>query len=91
MLNGPGGNDTHRRRRRRRHRRSIRDALSSYTVTATTDSHGRVTGFSQVHEEHRAAAHDDGTDALTSVERLTFSDATLDLTQKVQRRWAQTT
>ena len=59
------------------------DALSNYAITVSTDSHGKVTGFSQVHE-NTGAAHDDGTDTLTGVERLQFSDVTLDLTDRVQ-------
>jgi VCBS repeat-containing protein/parallel beta-helix repeat protein len=60
-----------------------RDALSDYDITVTTNGHGLVTGFTQVHE-HAGAAHDDGTDALSSIEKLQFAGVTLDLTQKVQ-------
>ena len=60
-----------------------RDALANYTVTTTTDSHGRVTGFSQV-SETTPGAHNDGTDTLTSIEHLQFSDVTLDVTKDVQ-------
>jgi large repetitive protein len=59
------------------------DALSNYAITMSTDSHGRVTGFSQVQETGPNAAHD-GTDTLTDIERLQFNGTTLDLTQKVQ-------
>jgi Ca2+-binding RTX toxin-like protein len=59
------------------------DARSNYDVTVATDGHGRVTGFSQVQETGALAAHD-GSDGLTSIERLQFSDVKLDVNQKVQ-------
>ena len=59
------------------------DARSNYAITVSTDGHGRVTGFSQVQETGPLAAHD-GTDGLTSIERLQFSDVKLDVNQKVQ-------
>ena len=62
---------------------AYQDARSNYAISVTTDSHGKVTGFSQVQETGPNAAHD-GTDGLTSIERLQFSDVTLDVNQRVQ-------
>ncbi|MBR0850306.1 cadherin-like domain-containing protein [Bradyrhizobium diazoefficiens] len=61
------------------------DARSNYAISVTTDSHGRVTGFSQVAETGaNKGAVDEGADSLTSIERLQFSDVTLDVNQRVQ-------
>jgi len=53
------------------------DALSNYAISVSTDSHGRVTGFSQVQETgSNKGAVDEGTDTLTGIERLTFQNGT---------------
>ena len=63
------------------------DARSNYTIAATTNSHGLITSFTGVTETGANAAHD-GTDSLTSIERLQFGSGpaavTLDVNQKVQ-------
>jgi Ca2+-binding RTX toxin-like protein len=63
---------------------AYQDVRSNYAISASTDSHGRVTGFSQVQETGPSGLVAEGTDALSGIERLQFADATLDLTQKVQ-------
>jgi Ca2+-binding RTX toxin-like protein len=63
---------------------AYQDARSNYAITVSTDSHGRVTGFSQVQETGAPGLVAEGTDTLTSIERLQFSDARLDVNQKVQ-------
>ena len=60
-----------------------RNALANYTVTTTTDGHGRVTGFSSV-TQNTVLPQNDGSDTLTSIEHLQFSDVTLDVTKNVQ-------
>ncbi|MEA2874670.1 MAG: hypothetical protein QOH67_4998, partial [Hyphomicrobiales bacterium] len=60
------------------------DAYSNYAVTYTTDAHGFVTGASQVQETGPAGLVAEGTDTLSSIERLAFSNVTLDLTKRVQ-------
>jgi VCBS repeat-containing protein len=60
------------------------DAYSNYAVTYATDAHGFVTGASQVQETGPAGAVAEGTDTLTSIERLEFSNVTLDFTKRVQ-------
>ncbi|MEA2879412.1 MAG: large repetitive protein [Hyphomicrobiales bacterium] len=60
------------------------DAYSNYAVTYTTDAHGFVTGASQVQETGPAGLVAEGTDTLISIERLAFSNVTLDLTKRVQ-------
>src|SRR5205085_2410655 len=60
------------------------DARSNYAVTVSTDGHGLVTGFSQVQETGAPGLVAEGTDSLTSIERLQFSDIRLDVNQKVQ-------
>ncbi len=54
-----------------------------YAVTGTSDSTGRVTGFSSV-DDTDAGNGDEGTDTLTGVERLQFGNVTLDLSDPVQ-------
>jgi Ca2+-binding RTX toxin-like protein len=56
---------------------------SEYTVTVTTGPDGRVTGFSAVTDDVPANG-DEGTDALSSIERLSFAGLTLDLSDPVQ-------
>jgi VCBS repeat-containing protein len=56
---------------------------SGYSFVATTDASGRVTGFSSVTDANTANG-DEGTDTLTSIEALRFSDVTLNPAQKVQ-------
>ncbi|HYE29346.1 MAG TPA: hypothetical protein VEA61_14090, partial [Allosphingosinicella sp.] len=56
---------------------------SGYAITQSTNANGLVTGFSAVNDTN-AGNGDEGTDSLTSVERLRFSDVTLDLGQPVQ-------
>jgi VCBS repeat-containing protein len=73
-LNGGLGTDT----------AVYQDARSNYAITATTDSHGLVTGFSQVQETGAPGLVAEGTDTLTSIERLSFSDVTLNVAQRVQ-------
>jgi Ca2+-binding RTX toxin-like protein len=56
---------------------------SGYNVTAITDAHGLVTGFSSV-DDTDAGNGDEGTDSLTSIEKLSFGGVTLDLARPVQ-------
>jgi len=56
---------------------------SGYDVTAITDSNGRVIGFTGV-EDTDDTPIDDGTDTLTSIEKLSFGNVTLDLADPVQ-------
>jgi Ca2+-binding RTX toxin-like protein len=73
-LNGGAGNDT----------ADYAGPRAGYSFTYTTDPvTGRVTGFSSVTDTN-AGNGDDGADTLTSIEKLTFSDQTIDLTQPVQ-------
>ena len=51
------------------------DFLSNYALTTTADSHGFVTGFAAVTDTNAASLGDEGTDTLTSVERLVFQNA----------------
>ena len=60
------------------------DARSNYAIGVSTDGQGRVTGFSQVQETGPSGLVAEGTDGLTSIERLQFSDVRLDVNQKVQ-------
>jgi serralysin len=57
--------------------------VSDYTITYTTDSGGRVTGYSAV-VDNVPAGGDEGSDTLSSIEKLSFGDATLDLSDPVQ-------
>jgi Ca2+-binding RTX toxin-like protein len=73
-LNGGAGNDT----------ADYAGPRAGYSFTYTTDpATGRVTSFSSVTDTN-AGNGDDGADTLTSIEKLTFSDQTIDLTQPVQ-------
>ncbi|HMG47161.1 MAG TPA: hypothetical protein VK614_06845, partial [Allosphingosinicella sp.] len=56
---------------------------ADYTIVYTTDANGVVTGFSSV-TDNVTAGLNEGTDTLTSIERLHFNDVTLDLGQRVQ-------
>ncbi|HET9640380.1 MAG TPA: M10 family metallopeptidase C-terminal domain-containing protein [Allosphingosinicella sp.] len=56
---------------------------AGYAVTGVTDGGGRITSFSSV-DDIDAGNGDEGTDALTGIERLQFGDSTLDLTDPVQ-------
>ena len=62
----------------------MRARARGYSFTYTTDpATGLVTGFTSVTDTN-AGNGDEGADTLTSVEKLTFSDQTIDLTQPVQ-------
>jgi serralysin len=56
---------------------------SDYTISVTTGPNGRVTGFNAV-ADNVPAGGDEGSDTLTSIERLSFAGATLDLADPVQ-------
>jgi len=56
---------------------------SGYSVTAVTDSAGRVTGYSSVADTDSSNG-DEGTDTLTGVEKLAFAGVTLNLADPVQ-------
>ncbi|MDB5693152.1 MAG: hypothetical protein JWO81_2215, partial [Alphaproteobacteria bacterium] len=56
---------------------------SGYDIVTVTDAHGLVTGFSAVTDTD-AGNGDEGADTLTSIEKLQFGTATLDLGQPVQ-------
>ncbi|MEM5474120.1 VCBS domain-containing protein [Hoeflea sp. AS60] len=59
------------------------DGVANYDVQVTRDANGFVTGFSSV-TETTVFGFNEGTDTLTSIEALEFSDITLDLSDKVQ-------
>ena len=67
-LNGGSGTDT----------AVYSGPMAGYSYTYATDSAGRVTSFSSVTDTN-AANGDEGTDTLTSVEKLAFSDQVLNL------------
>jgi Ca2+-binding RTX toxin-like protein len=67
-LNGGSGTDT----------ATYSGPMAGYSYTYATDSAGRVTSFSSVTDTN-AANGDEGTDTLTSVEKLAFSDQVLNL------------
>ncbi len=56
---------------------------SDYDLTVTTDAIGRVTGFTAITDDN-AVGGDEGSDTLTSIERLMFNNVTLDLADPVQ-------
>ncbi|MDB5693153.1 MAG: serralysin-like metalloprotease protein [Alphaproteobacteria bacterium] len=56
---------------------------SEYTVNAVTAPDGHVTGFSGV-TDNIPGNGDEGTDTLTSIEKLTFAGVTLDLADPIQ-------
>jgi Ca2+-binding RTX toxin-like protein len=56
---------------------------SGYTIVTVTDSSGHVTGYTSVTDSD-AGNGDEGADNLTGVERLSFGNVVLDLTQPVQ-------
>ena len=62
------------------------DTHDKYLVTVTTDPSGFVTGFTSVQDIDTLSGStlNEGTDTLFSIERVEFSDRTLDLTQPVQ-------
>ena len=73
-LNGGAGNDT----------ADYAGPRAGYSFTYTTDpATGRATSFSSVTDTN-AGNGDEGADTLTSIEKLTFSDQTIDLGQPVQ-------
>jgi Ca2+-binding RTX toxin-like protein len=57
--------------------------VGDYTIAVTTDASGRVTGYSAVSDEVPAGG-DEGSDTLTSIEKLEFGGGTLDLSDPVQ-------
>ncbi|HYG47042.1 MAG TPA: M10 family metallopeptidase C-terminal domain-containing protein [Allosphingosinicella sp.] len=57
--------------------------VSDYTITVTTDSQGRVTGYSAV-ADNVPAGGDEGSDTLSSIEKLSFGDSSIDLADPVQ-------
>jgi pectin methylesterase-like acyl-CoA thioesterase len=59
------------------------NARANYTVTATVDANGIVTGFTGI-TETTVVGTDEGHDTLSGIEALQFSDTTLDVTQGVQ-------
>ena len=58
-------------------------SIAGYNVTAVTNGSGQVIGFVSV-DDTNVGNGDDGTDGLTSVEKLVFADMTLDLGDSVQ-------
>ncbi|HEV2815913.1 MAG TPA: Calx-beta domain-containing protein, partial [Allosphingosinicella sp.] len=56
---------------------------AGYSIVTVTDANGVVTGFTSVTDTD-AGNGDEGTDTLTSIERLQFADVTLDLAHRVQ-------
>ena len=61
------------------------DAFSNYVVTSHTDVNGFVDRFDAVSESgSNKGSVDEGTDTLSGIELLQFSDTTLDLNQAVQ-------
>ena len=70
------------------------DFQSGYSFTTTSDVHGFVTSFASVTDASPVSLGDEGTDTLSSVERLVFrnadgagganGDTVLDLTKPVQ-------
>ena len=72
-IDGGGGTDT----------AAYAGPRSGYSFVAATDASGRVTGFTSVTDTD-ASNGNEGTDTLTSIEKLSFGGATLDATQKVQ-------
>jgi VCBS repeat-containing protein len=71
VIHGDGGTDT----------ATYGGPRADYTITYTTDANGFVTGFTSVADTNGATNGDDGSDTLTSIERLQFNGLTLDLTQ----------
>ncbi|WP_075085217.1 beta strand repeat-containing protein [Mariniblastus fucicola] len=57
---------------------------ADYTISQTTDAKGRVTAFTSI-DDNVGTGLDDGTDTLSSIEILSFSDVVLDLNQNVQQ------
>jgi VCBS repeat-containing protein len=57
---------------------------ADYIVSYTTDANGRVTGFTSVADNNGAVNGDDGTDALSGIEALQFSNQVLNLGDPVQ-------
>jgi Ca2+-binding RTX toxin-like protein len=72
-LNGGDGTDT----------AAYAGPVGDYTITVTTDSAGRVTGYSAV-SDNVPAGGDEGSDTLTSIEKVEFGGGTLDLSDPVQ-------
>jgi Ca2+-binding RTX toxin-like protein len=72
-LNGGSGNDT----------ANYAGPASGYSYTCALDPNGRATSFSSVTDTN-AGNGDEGADTLTSIEKLVFSDMTIDLGQPVQ-------
>jgi serralysin len=56
---------------------------SGYDVVAVVDGSGHVIGYSSV-TDNDSGNGDEGADTLTSIEKLSFGDVVLDLTQPVQ-------
>ncbi|HEU0099131.1 MAG TPA: pre-peptidase C-terminal domain-containing protein [Allosphingosinicella sp.] len=82
MLTGGGGNDTL-TGGADEDTAAYAGPRSGYAVGTTTDSAGRVTGFSSVTDTNTANG-DEGTDTLTGIEKLSFAGVTLNLADPVQ-------
>src|SRR6478609_5797454 len=73
ILNGGGGTDT----------AFYAGPLGSYSIQMETDASGRVSAFTSIADNDPDDGNE-GFDTLNSIERLVFSNRTLDLTQAVQ-------
>jgi Ca2+-binding RTX toxin-like protein len=72
-LNGGNGTDT----------ATYAGNIADYTVVYSYDSNGKVTGFQTV-TDNNAGNGDEGTDTLSSIETLAFSNVSLNVAQPVQ-------
>ncbi len=57
--------------------------IADYTITTITDGGGNIIGFSAV-VDNEAGDGDEGSDTLTSIEKLVFADATLEAAKPIQ-------